>query len=181
MSYMICEECGKQYELQEGKSSFNFEKCECGGKLKYSPSLKAGAPTKDSPKPSRAPGKINWKGVVAGFLFLFFSMIISVVAIYGTKIPTNPLNISPEILTILSILTIVLTVASGFISGYISGGRNYAEGAINGGMVGVILGFILGMAGGLMVFISGMIIFGSLTMFGGILGTIPRIRSQKGA
>lgn len=175
---MICEKCGKQYELQEGKSSFNFEKCECGGKLKYSPSIKAGTPTKDSPKPARAPRKIKWKGVVAGFLFLFFSMIISVVAIYGTNIPTNALNISSEVLTILTILTIILTVASGFISGYISGGRSYVEGAINGGMVGVILGFILGMVGGLMVFISGMIIFGSLSMFGGIIGIIPRIRSK---
>lgn len=39
MSYLICEECGKYYELNEGKSSFNYDKCECGGKLTYFDSL----------------------------------------------------------------------------------------------------------------------------------------------
>ena len=40
MPYLICKKCGKHYQLEEGKSSFYFEKCECGGKLDYSTVLK---------------------------------------------------------------------------------------------------------------------------------------------
>ena len=40
MSYLVCDECGKYYELKEGKSSFNYEKCSCGGKLTYIGTLK---------------------------------------------------------------------------------------------------------------------------------------------
>jgi len=39
MSYLICEKCGNYYKLNEGKSSFSYENCECGGKLNYSPRL----------------------------------------------------------------------------------------------------------------------------------------------
>ena len=40
MSYLVCEKCGKYYELNEGKASFNFTKCEeCGGRLRYAESL----------------------------------------------------------------------------------------------------------------------------------------------
>ncbi|MDD3985254.1 MAG: YrzE family protein [Methanobacterium sp.] len=39
MSYLICEKCENYYELNEGKSSFSYENCECGGKLNYSPKL----------------------------------------------------------------------------------------------------------------------------------------------
>jgi hypothetical protein len=40
MSYLVCEVCGKYYELEEGKSSFSYDKCECGGRLSYNDSLK---------------------------------------------------------------------------------------------------------------------------------------------
>jgi hypothetical protein len=39
MSYLVCEECGKYYELKEGKDSFSYEKCSCGGKLRYTDKL----------------------------------------------------------------------------------------------------------------------------------------------
>ena len=39
MSYLVCEECGKHYELKEGKDSFSYEKCSCGGKLRYTNTL----------------------------------------------------------------------------------------------------------------------------------------------
>lgn len=34
--YLICEKCGGYYELQKGESHDDFEKCDCGGKLRYS-------------------------------------------------------------------------------------------------------------------------------------------------
>ena len=33
--YVVCEECGGYYELEEGESPDDFESCSCGGKLKY--------------------------------------------------------------------------------------------------------------------------------------------------
>lgn len=35
MPYLVCEKCGGYYELQEGESSTDFDRCQCGGKLKY--------------------------------------------------------------------------------------------------------------------------------------------------
>lgn len=32
--YLVCDECGGNYELQPGESSEDYEECECGGKLK---------------------------------------------------------------------------------------------------------------------------------------------------
>lgn len=38
MGYLICDKCGGQYELKDGESPDDFDKCECGGKLNYSES-----------------------------------------------------------------------------------------------------------------------------------------------
>lgn len=35
MGYVICEKCGGYYELQPGEHPEDFDKCECGGKLRY--------------------------------------------------------------------------------------------------------------------------------------------------
>ncbi|MCK9152606.1 zinc ribbon domain-containing protein [Methanobacterium alcaliphilum] len=35
MGYIVCEECGGHYQLQEGESPDDFESCQCGGQLKY--------------------------------------------------------------------------------------------------------------------------------------------------
>jgi hypothetical protein len=35
MGYIICDKCGGYYELQDGESSEDFDRCQCGGKLKY--------------------------------------------------------------------------------------------------------------------------------------------------
>jgi hypothetical protein len=99
--------------------------------------------------------------------------------LFGNNVPTNISDITSEFLTYFSIITVILTIAAGSISSYISGSKKYMLGAINGGMVGVILGFILGLAGGLLVFISGVIIFGLLSMLGGLIGVIPRKRGNQ--
>lgn len=40
MTYLICEQCGGYYELQEGEKFEDFsDECECGGKLHYAQSL----------------------------------------------------------------------------------------------------------------------------------------------
>lgn len=35
MGYIICEKCGGYYELQPGEHPDDFDRCDCGGKLKY--------------------------------------------------------------------------------------------------------------------------------------------------
>ncbi len=168
MSYLICEECGKQHKLDEGKSSFNFEKCECGGKLKYSPFIK------EDPhiKPVKNSSKSKFNGVIIGFIFLFSSLTLSIVALFGTNISSiNTSNISSSVLDIFTIIAVILTVASGSISSYISGGGKYLESAINGGLVGVILGLMLGMIGGGFILLTGVLVFGFLSMIGGLFGS----------
>ena len=38
--YLICEKCSGYYKLEKGESLEDFESCECGGKLKFTKSLK---------------------------------------------------------------------------------------------------------------------------------------------
>lgn len=39
MGYLVCDDCGGYYELLPGESSEDFDKCNCGGTLTYSPTL----------------------------------------------------------------------------------------------------------------------------------------------
>ncbi len=195
MSYLICMKCGKEYPLPEGKESFDYQNCECGGKLEYSPLPKRNyvitqqdfPSTKEDPpvtqqgpenkqytKSSPLPSLIKWKGVFVGISFLFTSMLLSVAIIFGKNLPASPSDIPIELLTYLGILLIVLTIIAGFIPAYLSGSKKFLEGALNGGMVGLILGFTLGLMGGTMVFVSGTIILGSISMIGGVIGIFPR-------
>jgi cation transport ATPase len=214
MSYLICKKCGKEYPLPEGKESFNYQNCECGGKLEYSPLPKRNYvmtqqdfpntqrdlfntqqdstteqdfPNKEdgSPITQQDPqnkqytrpsphSRIKWKGVLVGLSFLFISLILSVMIAFGENLPTSPSDIPIEFLTYFSMIITALTIFAGSISAYLSGSKKFLEGALNGGMVGVILGFILGLAGGAVVFLSGILIFGSISMIGGIIGIFPR-------
>ncbi len=170
MSYMICEKCCKHYPLEEGKSSFNFERCECGGKLRYSSSIKEDSQVKTV----KTSSKIKFTGIFIGFIFLFISLTLSVVALFGINPNLNALNISSKVLTIFTIITVILTVSSGSISSYISGSRRYWDGAVNGGLVGVILGLILGIIGGVIVLITAILVLGSLSMLGGLFSSFLR-------
>jgi hypothetical protein len=37
MSYLLCKLCGGYYELAEGESPDDFERCQCRGELEYYP------------------------------------------------------------------------------------------------------------------------------------------------
>jgi len=179
MSYLICEECGKQYPLPEGETSFNYQNCSCGGKLKYSSSSANEVEDKKKSASISLKSSVKWKGVFIGLLFLFISLIALVMVIFGNNIPRDPTNIPIKYLTYFSIFTIILTIAAGSVAAYISGSNRYLEGAINGGMVGIFLGLILGLAGGFIVFISGTLVFGLLSMTGGLIGIFPRKLFKK--
>jgi hypothetical protein len=174
MSYLICKECGKYYELQEGKSSFNYERCPCGGKLNYVDSVKesknAGYPKTQNPKSKG----IKWFAVLIGFGFLIISLIVTVFALFGTNVPQNASDIPIKLLTEFAVIAIFLTIISGLTASYISKSIEYKDGIINGCLVGVIMGVLLGIFGGINIFGGGVIIFGSLSLVGGLLGTLLR-------
>jgi len=211
MSYLVCEECGKYYELDEGKSSFSYEKCHCGGKLTYTDSLngmKNNQPSlnnskitcsncgvenregsnicsncgneltaetrKNITKPLN--GGISWLGVAVGFGFLLTGTLSSVLAIFGTNIPTKPENIPYNFLIAFGIIAMVLAVISGLISSYLGGSIKFKNGIINGGLVGVMLGLLVGATSGSVAFFGVIAVFGSLSVLGGIFGTILKRR-----
>lgn len=183
MSYLICEKCGKYYQLDEGKSSFNFERCECGGKLKYSASLKdtgiKRTPEFDGSHLSGRSGlNIKWRGIIIGYIFLFVALSTTVIAVFGTNIPTNPLEIPSNQLIIFTILSIIMTLISGFISAYLGLSRKYKEGIFYGGMVGVLLGIFMGFVGGITALISVSLVFGFISMIGGVMATLIRNKLQ---
>lgn len=131
MSYLICRKCGNEYTLPEGKESFYYDKCECGGKLEYSPipkrdydarqgniphikdyqhTLKNHQTQMDSKnneftKASPPQSRIKWKGIIVGILFLFVSMLISIPVIFGGNIP-NTMDIPTDISTAIPITAI---------------------------------------------------------------------------
>ena len=203
MSYLICEECGKYYELNEGKSSFSYAKCECGGKLNYSSTLNGSKknyiPSNNQKITCSTCGVVNSEnsvicsgcgrelitvskkspnvsisilGVAVGFGFLIIAIVLSVLAIFGTNIPQKTEDIPQNFLIAFGILAMCVAIISGLISSYIGGSINFKNGIINGGLVGVILGIMVGITSGSLAFFGVIAIFGSLSVVGGIFGTL---------
>ena len=81
MPYVVfCEKCGDYHELKEGESVFDFDKCHCGGTLRFAESVEeaeASLKTLSSrPKKnflSRKWDKLNFKrktGIIIGLILL---------------------------------------------------------------------------------------------------------------
>jgi cation transport ATPase len=180
MSYLVCKECGKSYELPEGKSSFNYQRCSCGGRLSYAASLKESNKVRNSKKQNQTKKQrqkakgIKWFAVFIGFGFLIISLILTVLVLFGTNIPQNAADIPTTLLTEFTVAAILLTIISGIIVAYICGSRDYKDVIINSSLVGVILGVLLGIFGGITIFMGSAIIFGSFSLIGGVLGTLLR-------
>ena len=206
MSYLVCEECGKSYELNEGKSSFSYEKCPCGGKLTYTDTLNGinnFSPSNNSKISCSNCGTVNpkgseicfscgneftkeslkisnksinegisWLGVAVGFGFLMMATLLTVLAIFGTNIPQKAEDIPYNLLIAFGIITMLVAIISGLISSYIGGSINFKNGIINGGLVGLLLGLLVGATSGNIAFIGVIAVFGSLSVLGGIFGTI---------
>lgn len=207
MSYLVCEECGKYYQLDEGKSSFSYDKCECGGKLTYTDSLKGFknsiTPVENSEincpncgvklltgstecpncgyrlskiKNLKYNRGVSWLGVAVGFGFLMITTLMAVFAIFGTNLPQKPDDIPTKVLMAFGIIAMVVAVISGLISSYIGGSVKFKNGMINGGLVGVILGLVVGISSGSIAFLGVIAVFGSLSVLGGIFGTLLKRR-----
>ena len=128
--------------------------------------------------------RISFLGVIAGFIFLFLASIIVVFGLAGSMVSHTGVDILRS-LGGYWIVLIFAIVASGFISSYISGTKDYVDGLLNGGMVGLalsilvafltmVIGMIInvavGILAGIMTFFAYVLIYGSLTAFGGLIG-----------
>lgn len=75
MGYLICEKCKGYYELREGEHPEDFDRCQCGGKLKYVDKLEQ--PQKAEKK---RPYYINTRkisGVLLGAVVMLVSFYIN--------------------------------------------------------------------------------------------------------
>ncbi len=201
MSYLVCEQCGKYYELNEGKSSFSYDKCECGGKLTYTESLNGTGITDlsqnsdskcedcgvENPpdsavcnncgktiesKNQKHSSGLSLVGVAVGFGFLLLTTLIAVLVLFGSNIPLKPEDIPYNILIAFGIIAMVVSIVSGLISSYIGGSTKFKDGIINGGLVGVVLGILVGITSGSIASIGVLAVFGFLSVVGGVIGTV---------
>ena len=206
MSYLVCEQCGKYYEINEGKESFSYDKCECGGKLTYSTDVNGIESHQQSNKNSKnycsgcgmenpqnsivckncgktlenmkenGKNSISWMGVALGLGFLLVSTLLTVFVIFGNNIPLKPEDIPYKYLVEFGIVAAVLSILSGMLSAFVGGSTKFKEGIMNGGLVGVILGILVGITSGSIAFLGVIAVFGSLSVIGGIIGTILKRR-----
>lgn len=200
MSYLVCEQCGKYYELDEGKTSYSYEKCECGGKLTYKDSLnraqavrepvisenkceKCGAEISPGTSICNQCGNtiesstmdqsgLSLVGVSVGFGFLLLTTLVAVFALFGNDIPQKPEDIPYKILIAFGIIAMVVSIISGLIASYIGGSTKFKDGMVNGGLVGVVLGILVALTSGSITSIGVLVIFSLLSCFGGIMGTV---------
>lgn len=202
MSYLVCEQCGKYYELNEGKSSFSYDKCECGGKLTYANNLN-GKEIKDVSNNSKTDcgvenpsdsvtsdniGKshennnpeyssgFSLVGVSFGFGFLLLTTLLAVFALFGSNIPLKPEDIPNKLLVAFGIIAMTVSVVSGLLSSYIGGSTKLKDGFLNGGLVGVILGILVAATSGSIASVGVLLVFGFLSSIGGMIGTLLKRR-----
>ncbi|MTK63083.1 MAG: zinc ribbon domain-containing protein [Methanobacterium sp.] len=205
MSYLVCEQCGKYYELEEGKTSYSYDKCECGGKLSYRNSLdrtatviepavsknkceKCGAeipPNTGICKNCGNPGDhlgveqtsgLSLVGVAVGFGFLLLTTLVAVFALFGNNIPLKPDDIPYRILIIFGVIATIISIVSGLIASYIGGSTKFTDGIVNGGLVGVVLGVLVALTSGSVASIGVLVVFSFLSGMGGLVGTALKRR-----
>ena len=127
--------------------------------------------------------RINFMGVVAGIIFLVVASIIAVMGLAGSIVSNNGVDVLRSMGGYL-ILFIFVIIASGFISSYMSNTRDYVDGLLNGGMVGLVVSVLgalfimimvmtydlgMGIVAGFITLFAYVLIYGSLTAFGGLI------------
>lgn len=201
MSYLVCEQCGKYYELDEGKTSFSYEKCECGGKLSYRNNLDRTATAANPVITNNKCGKcgaeippntaicnncgnnseqlgieqstgLSIAGVAVGFGFLLLTTLIAVFALFGNNIPLKAEDIPYRMLIIFGVIATIVSILSGLVASYIGGSTKFQDGFLNGGLVGVVLGILVALTSGSLASIEVLLIFGFLSGMGGLVGTV---------
>lgn len=194
MGYIVCEKCNGYYELQKGESINDFDRCQCGGKLRYVEERiqeKPKSPIKEAAINSKQKGtnnsksgnklnhylkvlnkqinkinkKINFTGI---FIGLFISLIIPFIGffLFGKSILLGQM----PIINVAYYIILPMMLFGGFIASLISCNK-YSDGLINGGFLGLIFIFNLAL-------IIGIIAFSLMAVVGSILGPILNTFSQ---
>lgn len=136
MGYLICGECGGYYELEQGESPENFEKCECGGKLRYRKTVEGlknyGTNDKVSYNDNNLE-KIKLKSIGIG-------AISSLLIILSIFLPKLLLKYNTDEYAIVSILFIFVLapLIGGFIASYSCKRCNYKYGVVNS-IIGIFI------------------------------------------
>ncbi|HOI39522.1 MAG TPA: zinc ribbon domain-containing protein [Methanobacterium sp.] len=126
MGFLICDNCGGYYELQEGERPEDFQSCECGGNLKYVE--KSDSSINKIPDNKSKNDSVLF--IVLGSLFLFSIFFISLRN-------TSLFFITGfEILFIIIVLFIIPIIA-GFIFG-----ETYRKGLLAGLLLGISLSLL---------------------------------------
>ncbi len=150
----------------------------CGENL-YAPNVETFNFEKPEKKEENANSAgLSLLGVLVGFTFLVMSLVFAMLALYGTKIPRTPAEISETMLTAFASIAIVVMLISGLLTSYVGGSKNYKDGILNGGILGVIISLPVGIVGGASVFLGAFGFFCSITMLGGVIGTFLRKHSN---
>jgi predicted branched-subunit amino acid permease len=124
MGYLICERCAGYYQLEEGESPEDFERCRCGGYLNY---------VEDVEEESFQ-DKINVRrivGVVVGALIMLSSYYIFSADPYSSNFVLYN-----------NITAFLIWVAAGLIGALIAGG-NIRSGISNGFYAATISGLLV--------------------------------------
>ena len=194
MSYIVCERCNGYYELQKGESPEDFDRCQCGGKLKYvkeNIQEKPKFPVKGSTINSKENNTNNSKNnkplnhylsalnklitninkkinLTSIYIGLFISLIIPVIGffLFGNSILLGQM----PIINVAYYIILPMTLFGGFIASLISCNK-YSDGLVNGGFLGLIFLFNLALIIGILAFIL-------MAVVGSILGPILNTFSQ---
>jgi hypothetical protein len=127
MGYLICNKCEGYYQLQEGESPKDFDRCQCGGTLEYVEEIE------NQKTGYKLLQTVNFRriiGVVIGTAVIMVSFLISSPDPYSATFVYNN-NIS-----------FYLWAAGGFIAALIAGG-NIRSGASNGFYAACISGLLV--------------------------------------
>lgn len=156
----------------------------CGEKLRNINRRISDYPARKPQKPHiNILDRISFLGVLAGVIFLVLASVIAVFGLAGSIVSSNGVDVLRSLGGYLIVLIFAI-IASGFIASYISGSKDYVDGLLNGGMVGLVLSVlgtliimifamtvdvIMGILAGLITLFVYVLIYGSLTAFGGII------------
>ena len=96
MGYLICEECGGYYKLQPGEYLEDFDRCQCGGRLKYEEYI-----SYDQPNPQNMPN-------ISIYILAFLPILLSIYM--ATNHASSSINEIITLLIILGSLTLIIII-----------------------------------------------------------------------
>jgi MFS family permease len=170
MPYLVCEKCKGYYTLKHGESSKDFEKCNCGGKLKLVDSIED--PGRASDKKFNKQEKIkSGKDYSKQFLDLkefikvvnkrinpiciIIGLAVSVIGFILASFIFGTLMVITGISSIIfygAITLVSTTLIGSFVTSFL-GSQHIEDGAINGTILSLILLIAMGLITGFVLFI----------------------------